>query len=464
VIIVGNKRTSTATIQRELTLRPGEPLGYAARIESQQRLSALGLFRRVNITELTHESGTRRDVLVLVEEAPPTSISYGGGLEGGTRLRPTGPSGEAQERLEYAPRGSFEITRSNLWGKNRSVDLFTRASLKSRDIVVGNTVVSGGQTTTTSTYGINEYRVLGTYREPKVFNTRADVLLTGILDQAIRSSFNFRTREVRGEAGWRVKRNYSVAGRYSFQHTKLFDQALRPGEDPVLIDRLFPQVRLSKLSNSLIRDSRDDLLDPSRGMFLALNTDLAMRAIGSQVGFAKTFAQAFEYFRLPLRRRIIFATAERLGVAHGFTRIVPSPTGIGFESTTQELPASERFFAGGDTTVRGFALDRLGTPATISQSGFPAGGNGEVIVNAELRIDIAKGFAGVTFVDAGNIFPRASDVSLMDLRPAAGFGVHYKSPIGPIRVELGFNLARRELVPGTLERRTVLHISLGQAF
>ena len=65
---------------------------------------------------------------------------------------------------------------------------------------------------------------------------------------------------------------------------------------------------------------------------------------------------------------------------------------------------------------------------------------------------------------AGNIFPKASDLNLMDLRPAAGFGVHYKSPVGPIRVELGFNLARRELVPGTLERRTVLHISLGQAF
>jgi outer membrane protein assembly factor BamA len=464
VIIVGNRRTSLATIQRELTLRPGEPLGYAARIESQQRLSALGLFRRVNITELTHESESRRDVLIQVEEAPPTSISYGGGLEGGTRLRPTGPGGAAQERFEYAPRGSFEITRSNLWGKNRSIDLFTRATLKSRDIVVGNTVVATTDTTTTSKYGINEYRVLGTYREPKIFNSRADVLLTGILDQAIRSSFNFRTREVRGEAGWRVRRNYSFAGRYSFQHTTLFNQALTPDQDPVLIDRLFPQVRLSKLSNAVIRDSRDDLLDPSRGTFLALNTDVAMRAIGSEVGFAKTFAQAFEYFRLPLRRRIIFATAQRLGIAHGFTRLVPSPTGVGFESTTQELPASERFFAGGDTTVRGFALDRLGTPATISQTGFPAGGNGEVIVNAELRIDIAKGFAGVTFVDAGNIFPRASDVSLMDLRPAAGFGVHYKSPIGPIRVELGFNLAPRELVPGVLERRMVLHISLGQAF
>lgn len=465
IIIVGNKRTSTTTIQRELTLKPGEPLGYAARIESQQRLSALGLFRRVNITELTHESESRRDVLVQVEEAPPTSISYGGGLEGFTLLRPTGPNGQAEERFEYAPRGLFEVTRSNLWGKNRSLDFFTRATLKSRDIVIREAVVTAAPTTTTtSSYGINEYRVLATYREPKLFNTPADILLTGILDQAIRSSFNFQTREVRAELGAHITPRASVAGRYSFQHTRLFDQALTPDQDPVLIDRLFPQVRLSKLSNSVIRDSRDDLLDPSRGTFLALNTDLAMRAIGSEVGFIKTFGQAFEYFRLPLRRRIIFATAERVGVAHGFTRLVPSPTGVGFESTTQELPASERFFAGGDTTVRGFALDRLGTPATISATGFPAGGNGEVIVNAELRIDVAKGFTGVTFVDAGNIFPKASDLSVTDLRPAAGFGVHYRSPIGPVRVELGFNLNRRELVPGHLERRTVLHISLGQAF
>src|SRR5205814_260897 len=131
--------------------------------------------------------------------------------------------------------------------------------------------------------------------------------------------------------------------------TNLFDEKFTPEEAP-LIDRVFPQVRLSKFSNSVIRDSRDDLLDPSRGRLLALNSDIAARAIGSEVGFIKTFAQAFEYYRLPVRR------------------------------------------------------------------------------------------------------------------PAAGFGVHYRSPVGPIRVELGFNLARRELVPGVLERRTVLHISLGQAF
>ena len=462
VIIVGNKRTSTQTIEREVTLKPGEPLGYSARMESQQRLSSLGLFRRVTITELQHESEARRDVLIQVEEAPPNTISFGGGLEGGERLRPTGPNGEAQQRFEYAPRGSFEIGRSNLWGKNRSVDLFTRATLKSRDIVVSNVVTSTTtNTTTTSLYGINEYRVLGTYREPKVFDTRADLLLTGLLDQAIRSSFNFRTRLVRAEAGWHATRIFSIAARYSFQHTTLFDQALTPDQDPVLIDRLFPQVRLSMLSNSLIRDSRDDLLDPSHGTFLALTTDLSMHAIGSEVGFIRTFGQAFEYFRLPTKRRIIFATAERVGLARGFLTVTS-----GDQTTAKELPASERFFAGGDTTVRGFALDRLGTPETISTTGFPAGGNGEVVLNGELRVDLTRTFAGVGFLDAGNIYRYASSIDLTQLRPAAGFGVHYKSPIGPIRVELGFNLHPRPLVEGTnnVERRVIINVSLGQAF
>jgi outer membrane protein assembly complex protein YaeT len=469
VIIVGNRRTSISTIQRELTLKPGEPLGYAARIESQQRLTALGLFRRVTITELTHSGESRRDVLVQVEEAPPTSISYGGGLEGQTILRPTGPNGQAEERFELAPRGSFEITRSNLWGKNRSIDLFTRASVKPRDILATESSATVTQpVTNTSSYGLNEYRVLGTYREPKVFNTRADLLLTGIVDQAKRSSFMFRTRELRAEAGGHASRFFSVAGRYSFQHTKIFDVTFLP-DDPLasLIDRVFPKVRLSKFSNSLIRDSRDDLLDPGRGTFLSLNTDTAARIIGSEVGFVKTFAQAFEYFRLPTRRRIVLATAERIGVAHGFPRLVQTidpATGAPTNSVVQDLPASERFFAGGDTTVRGFALDRLGTAATINANGFPAGGNGEIVLNVELRIAAAKGFTGVTFLDAGNVYPKASDLDITDLRPAAGFGVHSRSPVGPIRVELGFNLARRELVPGVLERRTVLHISLGQAF
>ena len=74
--------------------------------------------------------------------------------------------------------------------------------------------------------------------------------------------------------------------------------------------------------------------------------------------------------------------------------------------TIRDLPASERFFAGGDTTVRGFALDQLGTPATIDKDGFPIGGNALVILNAELRIPVRGGLGAVGFIDAGNVFAK----------------------------------------------------------
>ncbi|NOT26910.1 MAG: BamA/TamA family outer membrane protein [Acidobacteria bacterium] len=473
VIILGNQRTSTATITREVLLKPGGPLGYQARIETQQRLTGLGLFRRVTVEELRHGGEARRDVLIRVEEAPPTTIGYGGGVEGGTRLRPTGESGLAEERFEMAPRGFFEIGRRNLWGKNRAVNLFTRVSLRSRDITLSREGIRLERPAPGGGYGFNEYRVVGTFREPRVFDTSADGLVTGIIDQAIRSSFNFVRREARAELGYRVSQFYSLAGRYSYEQTRLFDERFTDEEKP-LIDRLFPQVRLSKFSGSMIRDTRTDVIDPGGGTFVIVDSEVAIRAVGSEVGFTKTFLQGFTYYRVPVPRRVVLALGGRLGLAHGFRRSVPregadgqpvrDESGAPIVDVVQDLPASERFFAGGDTTVRGFSLDRLGTAATISPTGFPTGGNGLIVLNAELRTAVVGNLGMVAFFDAGNVFPRIGDISVSDIRAAAGAGLRYQSPVGPIRIDLGFKLDRRELAPGRLERRSVLHISLGQAF
>ena len=106
-----------------------------------------------------------------------------------------------------------------------------------------------------------------------------------------------------------------------------------------------------------------------------------------------------------------------------------------------DLPASERFFAGGDTSVRGYALDRLGTPETIDRNGFPLGGNAVIVLNAELRVPVWKDIGVVGFVDAGNVFNRVGDFDFGEIRPTTGFGFRYKSPIGPIRVPLYQSLA-----------------------
>ncbi len=133
VIIAGNRRISTQTIEQEVVLREGEPFGEAAVVQSRANLNALELFRRVQIEALAPSGGTRRDVLVTVEEAPSTSVDVGGGVEGSYIARPTGEGGVAQDRFQLTPRGSFAVSRRNLWGKNRSITVATRVALRTRD-------------------------------------------------------------------------------------------------------------------------------------------------------------------------------------------------------------------------------------------------------------------------------------------------------------------------------------------
>ena len=183
--------------------------------------------------------------MVTVEEAPATTVGYGGGLEGGQRLRQEEPGGAATEVFEIAPRGFVEYARRNLFGRNQSISLFARASLRTR---ASTSQVAEGEPEPTG-YALRDYRVLGTYRKPRFLGTANDLLVTGFLEQGLRSSFNFTRRGARAELTRRFTRQLSFSGRYVIERDKLFEERLDP-EDKPLIDRLFPQVRLSTVSGS----------------------------------------------------------------------------------------------------------------------------------------------------------------------------------------------------------------------
>jgi outer membrane protein insertion porin family len=478
VLVNGNSRISTALIRRELTVQPGSPMSDDAMLESQRNLAELGLFRRVRITELPRTGSLTRDVLVDLEESATTTIDYGGGLEvSGIGGRDDDGSG-AVDKIDIGPRGFFSISRRNLWGKNRSVTLFGRMTVRRREVGKQNP-----DPTDDGGYGFNDYRGLFTFREPRAFGTAGDAQFTTFLEQSRRTSFTFNRKGVTSDYARRFGA-FTVTGRYTFDYTKVFDEQI-DSEQQLLIDRLFPQVKLSKLFGAVLRDSRDDVLDPQRGAVIGLDTSVAAKAYGSEVGFVKSFAQGFIYRRLP-GRGVVIAAGARLGVAVGFAQEVPPPReialrqGVGgqgretlaravdraevFPTVIRELPASERFFAGGDTTIRGFALDRLGTAETLDSEGFPKGGNGMAIFNLETRAPYWKGLQFVWFLDAGNVFAQATDIRLDEMRVSSGLGFRYRSPIGPIRVDWGWKLSTRLLLNGGRERSNVVHISLGQAF
>jgi outer membrane protein assembly factor BamA len=363
-------------------------------------------------------------------------------------------NGPATERFEFAPRGFFEIGRRNVGGKNRSVDLYTRLSLRPNPDPADS-----------SPFGFSEYRVVGTYREPRAFGNYGDLTATAAVEQGVRTSFNFARKGVNMELSHPFSPTLRDSLRYSFSTTRVFDEHLTEEEqDQITIDRVFPQVRLSSFSAALARDTRDDLLDPQRGTLVTLDGTVAARAIGSQVGFTKGIVEAFVFRNLG-RPRLVFAGGARLGLANPFPQVVTvtNPDGTTEQQTIRDLPASERFFAGGDTTIRGYALDSVGAPDTISAEGFPIGGSALVILNAELRVPVWRDLGAAFFVDGGNVFRRAADLDLTELRGSSGFGLRYRSPIGPIRLDLGFKMDRR-VIGGRLEPRTALHFSIGQAF
>ena len=438
VLVVGNRQIAASTVRAELALRPGEPLGLDEVDETRRRLTALGLFRRIQIREFSHGDGTRRDVVIMVEEAPATRVGYGGGLELSQRLRAT-EGGVAGEKLELAPRGFFEIGRRNLWGKNRSIDLFTRVSVRRTD--------DADAEVPQSSLGFNEYRVLLNYREPRVFGRSGDLFASGFVEQVIRPSFDLFSRGVSAELRRAIGLTMTGSVGYAYGQNRVTNNQT-PDEEQPLVDRLFEKFTLSSVSSGLVRDTRDDPLDPTSGSLVGVDGEMALRGIGSEVGFAKTTFQGFLYRQLP--RDLVFAAGARLGLGRGF-------------AVVEDLPASERFFAGGDTTVRGFALDRLGDDPTIDENGFPIGGNALIVLNSELRVPVIGALQVVGFLDAGNVFNRVSNIRLGRIRGSVGFGIRYRSPVGPIRVDLGFKMDRREFADEQ-ERLTALHVSIGQAF
>jgi outer membrane protein insertion porin family len=137
-----------------------------------------------------------------------------------------------------------------------------------------------------------------------------------------------------------------------------------------------------------------------------------------------------------------FASSARIGVLNTY-------------GSTETVPISERFFAGGQSTIRGFPLDEVGP----QEDGRPVGGEAAFVLNQEFRFPVWGRFGGVLFYDAGNVYRQLSDFDPTDLRHVVGAGVRFNAPFGPLRLEYGWKLDRKDgESPGQL------HVAVGAVF
>lgn len=398
IIIGGLDATRESTVRNLIALRAEGPLSSADLLETRQRLVGTGLFREVSVQALPADPQTgASDVLVNVREGPRTSIGYGFGYE---------------ER-ELA-RASVEVTRRNLFGLNRTVSLFTRGSLRGS-------------------------RFITTYRQPDTFGLKMPFFLSGFREEEDRTGFDFIRLGLGLQVSKKLSPSQTLFFRYNFARTRVFRLEVEVDE----IDRQFRNILLSTVSASTVVDTRDDPINPTRGQFRILDVEVSSKFLGTRSPYLRGLAQQFLYFPLP--KRLVGAIGMRLGMAQSFR-----------EDRDALIPITERFFAGGANTLRGFGLDEA-SPKDVT--GDPIGGNVLALVNLELRFPIIGSVGGVVFSDNGTVYRRLQVIELLGWRYNMGFGVRVQTPLGPIRVDYGFKLDRREG-----ESRGRWHVSLGHAF
>ena len=149
--------------------------------------------------------------------------------------------GDAVEEFQVAPRGFFQVTAANLFGKDRSINLFTRVSFRPKGIsALPGDVPDGAALTDDGGYGFNEYLARVTYGERRIFGSDADVVISGGVEQGVRSSFDFNRRGASATITRRVSRVMALSGRYGIDHTQLLNIKANFAAQPE-IDRLFPR-------------------------------------------------------------------------------------------------------------------------------------------------------------------------------------------------------------------------------
>lgn len=414
LVVRGNRDTSQSIIQRELTLRPGDPMRASALLTSQRNLYRLEVFSSVILRPLYPGSlVSRQPLLVEVEELKRFTMSYGFGFDS-----------------ESGPRGTFGVVDANAFGRAQRLGIQLQASQRNQ-------------------------RAQLSLRDPKPWGRPLDTtaILFGELEQLTRGSEQVGVEIQRFGAALQVLREHDRARtslfEYKFQEVKNIFEAGASIEDIPPEDRAGA---IASVSYRFVRDTRPDPFEPRRGSFLTTNVELASSALGGGADFIKTFVQASRL--QPLGGRLLLAASARLGLAYGYRG----------EDT---LPFSERFFAGGANSLRGFGRNLAG-PVSLSPDPqdptrtllIPLGGNLLMVNNVELRVPLWKAIAGAAFFDYGNVFETAGKFRFSDLRTSLGVGLRYRTAVGPFRIDFGYNPDPRF----SYEDKTIIHVSFGHAF
>ncbi len=473
VLVSGLDFTRPYIVNRQMRIHDDDPLSQSRMVDSQRRLYNLGLFNEVNMA-VQNPNGQEpsKDVLFNLQEAKRWTFRYGGGIEFATGNIPT--TNNPQGKTGVSPNGVLEITRLNMFGRDQTFTFRARVGLLTR-------------------------RGLVSYEAPRLFRRENWRIIV--------SAFYDNTADVNTFASERLEGSVQAEQKYNRFTTLLYGLtfqrvAVDPNSlviDPILIALYSKPVFIAMPTFTYVRDKRDDPIDPRKGNYNALNLGLATSALGSETNFGRVLFDNSTYYTF--KKNWVFARRTQIGIEKPYgtnnfldLQTLP-PNAIPVEAT--QIPLPELFFAGGSNSLRSFSINQAGPRDT--QTGFPIGGQGLFVNNLEIRTPpvplpfIGNNLGFVFFHDMGNVFDTANHIISGMLRlhqpsiadcsapnskvpcnfnynpQAVGVGIRYKTPVGPVRFDLGYTLnPTRYPIQETDQteslRRINVFFSIGQTF
>jgi len=409
--ISGNNKTRDKVIRREVRVNEQEKINTKALRRSFQRLNNLNYFETINIAPRP-VAPQWVDLDVEVKEKPTGTFSIGGGYSSVDKFVAT-----------------IDVTLGNFLGKGQLVKLRAEAggrrntySLTFREPYLFDREISG----TVNLF--NQVRRFGVYSEKR---TGGNLSLGKAFGEFVRGSVSYTAERLE-----------------VFDLDRLSDGSIDPSvPNQVVVQEALGRTSTSAIGFSLSRDTRDFIFDPKKGSRHSISLEYAGTFLGGDNAYYKIIEDSSRFF--PLWWDHVFSVHGRLGFAKGING--------------KTLPVGERFFVGGINTVRGFNFGRAGPidKGVGGRRGEVLGGNKELFFNLEYLIPLVKAaqVKWLFFYDYGAAFDDGESIKTSGMRRSAGFGIRWISPVGPLRLEWGFNLDKK---PGEPDKR--VEFSIGSLF
>lgn len=411
VHIIGNQVTRDGVIRRELAIHPGD-LGDAGKIRtSQRRLENLGYFETVDVIPVSTARDDEKDLQVKVEEKRTGQLMLGAGISS-----------------EDSALGFIEIAQSNFdW---RSWPTFRGGGQRLRLRAQLGTERTDFTLSFTEPWWLDRpLRLdLDIYNRTR-YEDEYDQAMTGA---GAMVTWRWRTF-------WRQSLGLRV-GRIELEDVD-DDYGYMGGTTYVVEEGSFT---VNRLVLRLARDTRNRVVNPSRGSRLGFTTELTPEALGSYADVVSVDLEARKYF--PVFKKSTLRLVGEMSVAKGISE------------DAESIPVFDRYFSGGAYSVRGFKRRSI-SPLDVNEN--PIGGLSRFTGSVELSRPLFERIIGSVFCDFGNVWPEIGDLDPADLNVGVGVGVLFNLPIGPIRLDYGWRVVTKQ---EDLDTGGRLHFNLGTMF